>query len=237
MKMYFGGDSFMYGEGLEREETVPYLISDALQCQYYDASQNSSSNKLIYLRAMNTLFSEDSYDLYFIMWSRGMDRRFEKILDYDLSERWVNIIPHQEHEKKDKIRNDINKFVMERLVTDDSSFLNNLIYMVSLQEVFKKYNKKYVYAYAHNDFLTLYSKYKDFKIDVKDDVLHTVKTTKLNSLVEKLDSTNILDKSFTEFIDLQNPNTHPSSQNCVEFTKYFMEKYILFRQIFYEEFK
>ena len=82
----------------------------------------------------------------------------------------------------------------------------------------------------------MYSKYKDFKIDVKDDVLHTVKTTKLNSLVEKLDSTNILDKSFTEFIDLQNPNTHPSSQNCVEFTKYFMENYILFRQIFYREF-
>ena len=107
--MYFGGDSFMYGEGLEREETVPYLISDALQCQYYDESQNSSSNKLIYLRAMNTLFSEDSYDLYFIMWSRGVDRRFEKILDYDLSERWVNIIPHPDNSKKDKIKNDINK--------------------------------------------------------------------------------------------------------------------------------
>ena len=82
----------MYGEGLEREETVPYLISDALQCQFYDESQNSSSNKLIYLRAMNTLFSEDSYDLYFIMWSRGMDRRFEKILDYSESYLEMNLV-------------------------------------------------------------------------------------------------------------------------------------------------
>ena len=237
MKIYFGGDSFLYGYGLNRKDSLPYLFSKYVNSDFLDDSQSESSNKLIYLRTINNLMSDESCDFYFIMWSRGIDRRFERILDSDFSERWVNILPHPDHAKKDKIRNDINKFVMERLVTDDSSFLNNLIYMVSLQEVFKKYNKKYVYAYAHNDFLTLYSKYKDFKIDVKDDVLHTVKTTKLNSLVEKLDSTNILDKSFTEFIDLQNPNTHPSSQNCVEFTKYFMEKYILFRQIFYEEFK
>src|SRR6056300_1297768 len=180
--IYFGGDSFMYGKGLEKEKSFPYLVADSLNQEFFDDSQVSSSNKLIYLRAMNHIVSHNNCDLYIIMWSRGVDRRFEHILDYDLTERWVNIIPCPHQKKDDKIRNDINKYVLENFVTEQSSFINNLVYMVSLQNMFKLYNKKYVYCYAHNEFMKLYNKtYKEYGyfLDVKDDEQDFTKSTDL----------------------------------------------------------
>ena len=152
MKIYFGGDSFLYGYGLNRKDSLPHLMSKNTNSDFLDDSQSESSNKLIYLRAINNLMSIDSCDFYFIMWSRGIDRRFEKILDSDLSERWVNIIPHPDHHKNDKIRNDIGTFIGTHLTSEESSFLNTLVDIVSLQELFKSNNKKYLFTFANDIF-------------------------------------------------------------------------------------
>ena len=79
MKIYFGGDSFLYGYGLNRKDSLPHLMSKNTNSDFLDDSQSESSNKLIYLRAINNLMSIDSCDFYFIMWSRGIDRRFDKV--------------------------------------------------------------------------------------------------------------------------------------------------------------
>jgi len=226
--IYFGGCSFMNGQGLESEESLPYILSSALNKKYIDDSQISSSNKLIYLRAMNHLLSQNNTDLYVIMWSRGIDRRFEHILDYDLKERWVNIIPCANQKKDDKIRNDINKFVLENFVTDSSSFINTLTYMVSLQEMFKLHNKKYIYCFAHSEFMDLYKDtYKDYAywLEVKDDVKDFTKSTDMKPLIRSLDFDNILEYSYTDIMGDFKNDKHPNSEQCVKFAEYFMGEY------------
>ena len=232
--IYFGGDSFMYGQPIkdagghdsfDRKNAVPQRVQKLLNTPVCDDAQVSSSNKLIYLRALTNILSDESCDYYVIMWSRGVDRRLEHIMDYDLKERWINIIPCANHEKDDKIRNDINKLVLKHLVTDESSFLNNLIFMVSFQEILKKYNKRYIFCYAHNEFLELYKRYQyGFELDVKDDIEDFTKITNLKPLVDSLDSKNILSKSFTEFVNVENPNIHPNRHECKEFTMYLLEE-------------
>ena len=226
--IYFGGCSFMNGQGLECEESLPYILSSALNKKYIDDSQISSSNKLIYLRAVNHLLSQNDTDLYVIMWSRGIDRRLEHILDYDSKERWTNIIPNITQKKNDKIRNNINKFVLENFVTDSSSFINTLTYMVSLQEMFKLYNKKYVYCFAHSEFMDLYKDtYKDYAywLEVKDDVEDFTKTTDMKPLIRSLDFDNILEYSYTDIMGDFKNNKHPDSKQCVKFAEYFMGEY------------
>lgn len=213
----------MYGQGLEKEKSFPYLVADSLNQEFFDDSQISSSNKLIYLRAMNHLLSYNDCDLYIIMWSRGIDRRFEHILDYDLTERWVNIIPCPNQKKDDKIRNDINKFIMENLTTDQSSFINNLVYMVSLQQMFKLHNKKYIYCYAHDEFMKLYNKtYKEYGyfLNVKDDVQDFTKTTDLKPLIQSFDFTNVIEKSFTESMGDFINDKHPDEKQCFDYANY-----------------
>ena len=228
--IYFGGDSFMYGKGLEKERSFPYLVADSLNQEFFDDSQVSSSNKLIYLRAMNHIVSHNNCDLYIIMWSRGVDRRFEHILDYDLTERWVNIIPCPHQKKDDKIRNDINKYVLENFVTEQSSFINNLVYMVSLQNMFKLYNKKYVYCYAHNEFIKLYNKtYKEYGyfLDVKDDEQDFTKSTDLKPLINSLDFKNIIEYSFSEVMGNWvggRIDRHPDEKQCKEYAEYFLKE-------------
>ena len=226
--IYFGGCSFMNGQGLESEESLPYILSSALNKKYIDDSQISSSNKLIYLRAMNHLLSQNDTDLYVIMWSRGIDRRFEHILDYDLKERWVNIIPCANQKKDDKIRNDINKFVLENFVTDSSSFINTLTYMVSLQEMFKLHNKKYIYCFAHSEFMDLYKDtYKDYAywLEVKDDVEDFTKSTDMKPLIRSLAFDNILEYSYTDIMGDFKNDKHPTAEQCVKFAEYFMGEY------------
>ena len=226
MKIYFGGDSFLYGYGLNRKDSLPYLFSKYVNSDFLDDSQSESSNKLIYLRAINNLMSDESCDFYFIMWSRGIDRRFEKILDYDLSERWVNVIPHQDHQKKDKIRSDINKFVMEKLVTDDSSFLTALTYIVSLQELLKSCNKKYIFTFANDNFFDYYSKYKnEFNVVVNTKFENRIKETNFISLINKIDFDYIVMESISTFINSDELNKHPDEEVCMIFVKHIFEKY------------
>lgn len=226
VKIYFGGDSFLYGYGLRREDSTPNLFSRYINGDFLDDSQSESSNKLIYLRAINNLMSDESCDFYFIMWSWGMDRRFEKILDYDLSERWVNVIPHQDHQKKDKIRNDIQKFVMERLVTDDSSFLNTLTYIVTLQELLKSCNKKYIFTFANDNFFDSYSKYKnEFNVVVNTKFENRIKETNFISLINKIDFDYIVMESISTFINYDELNKHPDEEVCMKFVKHIFEKY------------
>jgi hypothetical protein len=226
MKIYFGGDSFLYGYGLNRKDSLPYLFSKYVNSDFLDDSQSESSNKLIYLRTINNLMSDESCDFYFIMWSRGIDRRFEKILDSDFSERWVNIIPHLDHQKKDKIRNDIQKFVMERLVTDDSSFLNTLTYIVMLQELLKSCNKNYIFSFANDHFFDSYSKYKnEFNVVVNTKFENRIKETNFISLINKLDFDYIVMESVSTFLNLDELNRHPNEEECIIFVKHLFEKY------------
>ena len=66
MKIYFGGDSFLYGYGLNRKDSLPHLMSKNTNSNFLDESQSESSNKLIYLRAINNLMSIESCDFYLI---------------------------------------------------------------------------------------------------------------------------------------------------------------------------
>ena len=223
MKIYFGGDSFLYGYGLERKDSLPSLFGQSFGDNFLDDSQVESSNKLIYLRALNNLITDKSCDFYFIMWSRGIDRRFERILNYDLSERWVNIIPHPDNSKKDKIKNDINKFIFSNLVTDKSSFLNTFVYMISLQELFKLYNKKYLFSFANDDFLDFYLKYKNkFNIKVKPYDWEHSKETDFTSLIKRLNFDYIIEKPFSNFIDSDDLNRHPNENECKMFMEYLI---------------
>ena len=173
---------------------------------------------------VNNLITDKSCDFYFIMWSRGIDRRFERILNYDLSERWVNIIPHPDNSKKDKIKNDINKFIFSNLVTDKSSFLNTFVYMISLQELFKLYNKKYLFSFANDDFLDFYLKYKNkFNIKVKPYNWEHSKETDFTSLIKRLNFDYIIEKPFSNFIDSDDLNRHPNENECKMFMEYLIE--------------
>ena len=230
MKIYFGGDSFLYGYGLKREDALPYLFSKYINSDFLDDSQSESSNKIIYLRAINNLMSDESCDFYFIMWSRGIDRRFERILDSDFSERWVNILPHPDHAKKDKIRNDINKFVMERLVTNESSFLNTLTYIVTLQELLKSCNKRYLFAFANDNFLDSYLEYKnEFNVVVNTPLTSKfekpIKETNFIPLINKLDFDYIVMESVSTFINSKELNKHPTEEECIVYIKHLFKKY------------
>ena len=228
--IYFGGDSFMYGEGLEDKEDFPYLVSTELKQPYVDDSQVTSSNRLIYLRALNNLLSDEPCDFYIIMWSRGFDRRFEHIIDENLDERWTNIVPSPFHQKEDKIRNEISKFVMENLVTSESSYLNSLIDMISLQQLFKQHNKKYIFCFAHDEFLKFHDKYykkKEFNLKIKDDSKGFTKVNNLKPIVDSIDFDNVVTKSFSEHMGTWvngKDNIPPNAEQVKDFVNYFFEK-------------
>ncbi len=226
MKIYFGGDSFLYGYGLNRKDSLPHLMSKNTNSDFLDDSQSESSNKLIYLRAINNLMSVDSCDFYFIMWSRGIDRRFEKILDSDLSERWVNIIPHPDHHKNDKIRNDISTFIGTHLTSEESSFLNTLVDIVSLQELFKLNNKKYLFTFANDIFFDSYSKYKNkLNVVVNTNFENRIKETDFSSLLNKVDFNYIVGESMSTFIDSDELNRHPNTEECMLFVEHLLKNY------------
>ena len=170
--------------------------------------------------------SDESCDFYFIMWSRGIDRRFERILDSDFSERWVNILPHPDHAKKDKIRNDISKFICTRLVSEESSFLNTLTYIVTLQELLKSCNKRYLFAFANDNFFDFYSKYKnEFNVVVNTKFENRIKETNFISLINKLDFDYIIMESVSTFLNLDELNRHPNEEECKMFARYVLKHY------------
>ena len=96
--IYFNGDSFTFGQGLNvpHKEGFPFLISDGIG--YINDALPSSSNERIFLNTLSFLLQNLETDMTYIIGWSYVDRRFESIYD-DGNFKLINLIPNENHFK------------------------------------------------------------------------------------------------------------------------------------------
>ena len=97
-------------------------------------------------------------------------------------------------------------------------------------QLFKQHNKKYIFCFAHDEFLKFHDKYykkKEFNLKIKDDSKGFTKVNNLKPIVDSIDFDNVVTKSFSEHMGTWvngKDNIHPNAEQVKDFVNYFLEK-------------
>ena len=137
MKIYFGGDSFLYGYGLKREDALPYLFSKYINSDflvlYGDTISDIDINELIHChQSKNKPITMTVWPLQIQFGLANIDKE-GKVLSFQekpILDKWINIGYFYIKYDVFEVINEYNKF--DKFLENQNQNHMNIIYDNSL---------------------------------------------------------------------------------------------------------